>query len=68
MDSKPIWKSRTLWGLLVTLTASGLQAAGYNFGAEDQAAAVDMVMKLIEFGGIAYAAYGRVRASKELTT
>lgn len=66
MDVKSWYKSKTLWGILIAFGAQALTSAGFTVGADEQASMVDMVMKLVEFGGLAFAAYGRIKSTKAI--
>jgi len=65
-DMKTWYQSRTVWGALIALTASALQATGIHLNAQDQSQIVDAVLALSgAFGGL-LAIYGRIKAEKRL--
>ena len=65
-DSKPIWQSRTFWGLVVVGVATGLQQLGYNFTTGDQSDFINDIAGFIQIGGGMFAMYGRVMATKTI--
>ena len=66
MDAKSWYKSKTLWGILIAFGAQALTSAGFTVGAEEQSTLVDMVMKIVEIGALAFAAYGRISSTKAI--
>ena len=61
-QSKSFWKSKTLWGLVITAISIG--APKYKPIADILPTAVDNVGELV---GLALAAYGRIKASQSLS-
>ncbi len=67
VETKPFWMSKGLWGSAIAIAAVALGFFGYQFGMEDQAAAVEVVMSVIAGGGALWAMYGGTTADKALT-
>ena len=70
-DTKPFWASVTLWGAVATFVGIVLPGFGVNvsptaitnfFNSWQQ-----MLVSILTFGGLAATAYGRVRATKQVT-
>lgn len=60
--SKPWWKSKTLWGLVIT--GISIAAPKYQPVAEVLPTAIDNVGSLV---GLLLAAYGRIKADTSIT-
>lgn len=56
------YQSKTVWGALTVILASLLRAAGYEFGAADEAQLTDAVSTLAAAVGGLLALYGRLTA------
>jgi len=69
MDDVKMWyKSKTVWGSLIAILASVLQAAGVELGLDDQNQLADAAVTLAgTFGGL-LALYGRLSASSVIAT
>lgn len=65
--SKAWYLSRTVWGALVAVAASLVQAAGIEMQAGDQAGLLDLLVALGGAAGAFVAFYGRLRARSALT-
>ena len=65
-ENKPVYKSKTVWGVLVTLFAIALRFKGIEIEGADKQLIVDNILQLIEVGGAAFAIYGRVAAKTNL--
>lgn len=63
-DTKPIWTSKTFWGLVTAGVAAGLQQLGYTFTTGDQSDLIQYVTALVGAGGMLFAMYGRIVATK----
>lgn len=66
-ESKPFWKSKTVWGSVIAIAAGILDVFGVHVSAELQGETVDLVLKGLELGGAGVALYGRFVADKKLT-
>jgi len=62
MQSKEWYKSKSVWGSVISFAAIVAGAFGYTFGAEDQAALVDTIMQVVAGAGVLLAMYGRLVA------
>ena len=65
-DSKSIFLSKTFWGAIVVFAGLAAQALGYNFAAEDQQGAVNLISGIAEALGGLLAIYGRTAATKQI--
>lgn len=63
---KGLLQSKTIWAAIINLAATGLKAAGYELGVEDQAALVDGVLTLVQLGTGFLVIYGRMKATKAI--
>ena len=64
-SAKPIWQSKTIWGLIVAAVAMVLQQFfGISVGEEEQGTLVDMVLNAMEAVGLLLAAIGRFWATR----
>lgn len=64
LDVKSWYQSRTIWGALIAIAASALQATGIHLNSQDQSQITDAVLALSgAFGGL-LAIYGRINAEK----
>lgn len=67
MDNTKQWyQSKTVWGALIAILASILQAAGMNFNAGDQAQMADSLVAISGAIGGLIALYGRMSAEVRL--
>lgn len=68
MDSKPIWQSKTLIGVLIAALPSLAKAFGYEISdvASFTAGASEAVDGIIALVGSALAVYGRITATAKL--
>lgn len=74
MDStKPALASRTVWGALVTILATAAGLAGYAVTPDDQAAALDLVDRVLAewdrlaaIAGAVLALWGRITATARI--
>lgn len=67
---KPFWKSKSLIGLIVAGIAmgTGVDLSGViNDGSIAELMSQDTAGIVVAFGGLAFAAYGRVVANKKLS-
>ncbi len=62
---KPFWKSRTLWGVLMSVCGLGLMLANDN-GAIHMSSGTNNAVIAINFLGLGLAGYGRLNASKKV--
>ncbi|OHV75652.1 hypothetical protein [Rhizobium sp. LCM 4573] len=63
MDGMKAWyQSKTVWGALIAVAASLLQATGLNLGEEVQSELADIAVTLAGVGGGLVALYGRIVA------
>ncbi len=65
-EAKSMLMSRTIWGALVALMASGAGLAGYTVSAADQASILTLLTSLAGLAGSAVAIWGRIVATKRL--
>ena len=66
LDMKTWYQSRTVWGALIAIAASALQATGIHLNAQDQSQIADAALAMSgAFGGL-LAIYGRIKAEKRL--
>ncbi|MDF1607270.1 hypothetical protein PZ897_03670 [Hoeflea sp. YIM 152468] len=65
-DIKPWWRSRTLWGAIVTLAASALGLAGIDLGDADREALIDLLSALGATLGGLVAIIGRLAAKHRI--
>lgn len=65
---KNIFASTTIWGLIVTAIGFLANIMGYDFGAADQSSLQANIDKILEAVGIIIAMYGRITATKMLST
>ncbi|TDK37229.1 hypothetical protein E2F50_10100 [Rhizobium deserti] len=67
MDSSKTWyQSKTVWGGLIAILASVLQATGVELGAETQSELVDIAVTLSGAAGGLLAIYGRLTATTSI--
>lgn len=69
MDDVKMWyRSKTVWGALIAILASVLQATGLQLGLDDQNQLADAAVTLAgTFGGL-LALYGRLSAVSAIET
>lgn len=65
-DTKPIWTSKTFWGLVVSGLGAALNNLGYQFTNGDAADLIQYGTSIVMGGGMLFAMYGRVMASKKV--
>jgi hypothetical protein len=62
-DMKAWYQSKTVWGALIAVAASLLQAGGIDLGNEVQSELADLAVTLAGAAGGLVAIYGRISAS-----
>ena len=66
-NTKPIWASRTVWGVVILLAATALRSFGIaDLSPETQEEAVTWILDAVTVAGGGLALYGRVTASQRL--
>ena len=65
-DYKPLHKSKTIIGLVITFVVSLAPLVGFSFSAEDGVFISEIVDSLFQTIGLGLAAYGRFTAEKKL--
>ena len=65
-ESKPIWQSRTLWGVVVMVIAAVVDNFGYKIDGGEQVDLIDFITMAITAGAGLFAAYGRIIATKKI--
>lgn len=65
-DSKSVFASKTVWGAVIALVASGLGLLGIPFAEGDQAQMVELATQAATLIGAALALYGRIAATRKL--
>lgn len=65
-DIKPWWKSKTLWGAIVTIGSAALGLAGLELGETDREALIDLMTSLGAAIGGVIAIFGRVTAKSRI--
>ncbi|MBW6421272.1 hypothetical protein KX729_07450 [Rhizobium sp. XQZ8] len=64
MDGMKFWyQSKTVWGALIAVAASVLQAAGIEIGSDIQADLAEIAVTLAGAAGGLLAIYGRITAA-----
>ncbi|RWE44241.1 hypothetical protein [Mesorhizobium sp.] len=63
-DVKGILQSKTIWSLLVGLSATLLLKSGYTIGDADQAVIVDSILKVVEVVSYLAGIVFRIKATK----
>lgn len=63
---KSIFSSKTFWGAALAVISSILGLLGYNFGAEEQKALIEIASVIGTNIGALFAMYGRVVATKAI--
>lgn len=67
MDTTKYWyQSKTVWGSLIAIVASILQAGGIELGTDSQAQLADSLVALCGAVGGLIAIYGRMTADRRL--
>lgn len=64
--TKPWYTSQTIWASILGGVAAVLAIFHVNFGAADQAAAVELILQVITVGTAIWAAIGRFTATKAI--
>ncbi|MEM9329971.1 MAG: hypothetical protein AAGA53_01520 [Pseudomonadota bacterium] len=67
VDEKVWYRSKTIWGSLVTVLATVFGGLGYAVTPEGQAELVDAIVDLIGTLGAIIAIYGRLNATKVIS-
>lgn len=66
-NSKPIWASRTVWGVVVLLVATALRSFGVaDLSPELQEQTVSLILDAVTVAGGGLALYGRVTATQKI--
>ena len=60
---KPWWQSRAIWGLIATIVAGVAQRYGYEVDSEGL---TNVLLQIIEVGGLALAVFGTVRRTASI--
>ncbi len=63
---KSILASKTIWGILIAAAPTVAQLFGYQLGANFATEAAGTVDQLVQLAGLAFAAYGRMKATTAL--
>lgn len=70
-DSKSIFQSKTIWGIILMLFGFVLNYLGYNFDAEMQASILDQLLAYVpeisEAIGFILGVWGRISATKSVS-
>jgi len=65
--NKSIFQSRTFYGLVVAILAAATNSfLGYNIEMAIEGSMTDLIAMGVEFGAMAYALYGRIKATKKI--
>ena len=64
---KKWYLSKTVIGAVVAIIASLLDSTGIHLAAGDKDQIVEIILKMLEVGGAAFAIYGRTKAESKLT-
>ncbi|MGA1801127.1 hypothetical protein [Rhizobium sp. HT1-10] len=65
-DAKHWYYSKTIWGALLAVAASGLQMKGLQLDAASQATIVDSAVSIAGAVGGLVAVYGRLTANRQI--
>jgi len=65
--SKKWYFSKTIIGAVVAIIASLLDQYGFHFSAGDKDATTELILKILEVAGAAFAIFGRVTANAKIT-
>ena len=65
-DIKAWWKSKTLWGAIVTLGSAALGLAGLDLGDTDKEALIELMTSLGAALGGVIAIFGRITAKDRI--
>jgi len=65
-DYKSWLASKTVWGVIISLTAVLLGRWGFGITDEEQRALVELVCQVITVGSGLYTVYGRIKATKKI--
>lgn len=63
LDIKNWYTSKTMWGIIISLVASLLNNFHIIMNDAAQTAAVDMIVQVVQYGGLLLAGYGRIKAN-----
>jgi len=66
-NTKPWYKSKTMWGGIVAVLAGIAGVFGYNLGAEEQQVVVNSLVGIGGSVGGLLALYGRIKADGKVT-
>lgn len=67
-DFKSIFASKTFWGVIVALIATGAAKLYHvNISADDQSQIVNGIIDAVQFAASAVAIWGRIAATKQVT-
>ena len=72
-ETKPWYRSRGVWGSVISLIAVGAGLLGFNAGSAEQETALNLIDRAIVLGdeiialaGAALALWGRISATKQI--
>lgn len=65
-DIKNWYRSRTIWGAIIAISASLAHAGGYNLSVADQGQLVEAALSLAGTAGGLIAIWGRMKASAKV--
>jgi len=66
-ESEKWYKSKTIWGAIITVVAFVLGMLGYDISAEDQSFIINNIIALVGIFGGSLAVYGRIKATKKIS-
>lgn len=66
MNIKSVFASKTIWGILLAAAPTVAQLFGYQLSAQFSEHASALIDQLVQLGGLVFAAYGRIVATKQL--
>lgn len=67
MEVKPFWKSKTLWGVLLTALPTLIRVSGVPLPPGADAAILQVVEIIMVTAGLGVATTGRIQANPNLT-
>lgn len=65
-QTKGLLESKTFWGALISIIASGVTGLHYTVSSADQVSALDAIMSIVGAASSLYAIYGRVVATHKI--
>lgn len=65
-QTKSLVESRTFWGALISIVASGIAGLHYTVTPADQASLLDAIMNIVSGVSALYAIYGRIIATHKI--